>query len=170
MFFFLAVREYVLFALPAKVYIFEGNYLLFILNWRIPHCCRDRQKNIKDAAFRARSNSGLIFFLHPPPPPEAFFPFFLPLFPVSYTISPFIFSPFRQIKRAFSEQKAGFFSSAVSCVGGGGGSGKKPAFSEQFSRKISAAFVLAIRLGSNIFGRGLHPPAEMATLYWGQRC
>ncbi len=79
---------------------------------------------------------------------------------------PLYFLPLPPNKKGSLGKKAGFFFfRAVSCVCGGGGSGKKPAFSEQFSRKISAASVRA-----NIFGRGLHPPAEMATLYWGQRC
>ena len=81
-----------------------------------PSLLSRQTKKIKDAAFRARSNCGLIFSLHPPPPPQAFFPFSLPLFPVSYTISPFIFSPFRQIKRALSEKKLVFFSSALYLV------------------------------------------------------
>ena len=144
------------------IFLREILYSLFFIGESLTAVETARQK-IKDAAFLARSNRGLIFFLHPPPPPQAFFPFSLSLFPVSYTISPFIFSPFRQIKRALSEQKAGFFSSAVSCVCGGGGGGKKTAFSKQFSRKISAAFVCA-----NIFGRGLqYIPPQKWPLYIG---
>ena len=101
--------------------------------------------------------------LHPPPPPQAFSPFFLPLFPVSYTISPFIFSPFRQIKRALSEQKAGLSPfHCILCLRRRRRR-KKTAFSEQFSRKISAAFVCA-----NIFGRGLqYIPPQKWPLYIG---
>ena len=67
-------------------------------------------------------------------------------------------------KGSLEKKKLGFFFRCILCWRRRRRR-KKPAFSEKFSRKMSAASVRA-----NIFGRGLHPPAEMATLYWGQRC